>query len=177
MHPPSQAQVQASGVRGGGGGGGESDISSLVQHNFLAVFVQPRPLLGLSGIVDGLSALHGQDIEIGGVSPAVAAWQRNSHFVRGIEHHVVFPQSARAIEDAEHALLHVHVLGRGAPGQGVVLLSLAAFDQRWRAGEGYAVFGVGEALLSGLADGAVAGDVVGVGGTPAALLGLAAGVS
>jgi hypothetical protein len=126
--------------------------------------------------VDGLSAPHGQDIEVGGVGPAVTAWQRNSHFVRGIEHHVVFPQSPRTVEDAEHALLHVHVLGRGSPGQGEVLLALAAFDQRWRAGEGNAVFGVGEALFSGLADGAVAGDVVGVGGTPAALLGIAAGV-
>ena len=91
-------------------------FSLVLQHDFLAVFVQPGPLLGLGGVVDSLSPTHRQDIEVGSVRSAVAAGQRDSHLVRGIEHHVIFPQSPRTVEDAEHALLHVHVVGRGAPG-------------------------------------------------------------
>jgi hypothetical protein len=43
----------------------------------------------------------------------------------------------------------VHVLWRGAPGERVVALALRAFDERRRAGEGDAVFGVREALFFG----------------------------
>ena len=94
----------------------ENNPSSLLQHDLPPILVQPGALLFLGGIVDGLGAPHGEDIEVGGVGPAVAAGQRDSHLVRGIEHHVVFPQPPGPVEDAEHALLHVHVLGRGAPG-------------------------------------------------------------
>jgi hypothetical protein len=153
--------------------GEERGLSLLPQHDFPAVFVQPRTLLFLSGIMNSLSPAHSQNI---------AAGHRNSHLMRSVEHHVVFPQSPRTVKDAEHALLHMHILRSGAPRQGVVLLALAAFDQRWRPGEGHAVFGVGEALFSGLADGAGGGDVVVVvvvevgATTPVALLGIAAGV-
>jgi hypothetical protein len=162
--------------------GEERGLSLLPQHDFPAVFVQPRTLLFLSGIMNSLSPAHSQNIEIGSVSSAIAAGHRNSHLMRSVEHHVVFPQSPRTVKDAEHALLHMHILRSGAPRQGVVLLALAAFDQRWRPGEGHAVFGVGEALFSGLADGAGGGDVVVVvvvevgATTPIALLGIAAGV-
>ena len=90
--------------------------ASLFSDDFDAVFVQPRTLLFLSGVQHRFCALHREDIEVGGVRSAVAAGQRDSHLVRGIEHHVIFPQSPRTVEDAEHALLHVHVVGRGAPG-------------------------------------------------------------
>jgi hypothetical protein len=98
--------------------------------------------------------------------------------VRGVEHHVVLPQAARAVEDAQYALLHVHVPRGGAPGQGVVPLALGAFDERWGPGERDAVFGVCEALSSrggaaggGFADCAVACEVV---VTPGQLDGVAA---
>ena len=137
--------------------------SSLLSDHFDAVFVQPGSLLFLGGVQHRLCALHGEDVELGGVRAAVGGG-RDADLVRVVEHHVVLPQAARAIEDAEHALLHVHVLGRGAPGERVVPLALGAFHERRGAREGDAVFGVGEALLSrdgagGLADCAVACDV------------------
>lgn len=90
--------------------------------------------------------------------------------MRGVEHHVVFPEPAGPVKDTQHALAHRHVLRRLAPGEGVVALALAAaFGRGWGwAGEGDAVLGAGEALFAGLgfgggrglADGAGAGDVV-----------------
>ena len=137
--------------------------SSLLSDHFDAVFVQPGSLLFFGGVQHRLCTLHGEDVEFGGVRAAVGGG-RDADFVRVVEHHVVLPQAARAVEDAEHALLHVHVLGRGAPGERVVPLALGAFHERRGAREGDAVFGVGEALLSrdgagGLADCAVACDV------------------
>lgn len=141
----------------------EGTRSSLLNDHFDSVFVQPGSLLFLGGVQHRLCALHGEDIELGGVGAAVGGG-RDADFVRVVEHHVVLPQAARAVEDAEHALLHVHVLGRGAPGERVVPLALGAFHERRGAREGDAVFGVGEALLSRdgagrLADCAVACDV------------------
>jgi hypothetical protein len=150
--------------------------ASILSNDFDAVFVQPRSLLFLSGVQHRLCALHGEDVEVGGVRAAVGGG-RVADFVRSVEHHVVLPQAARPVEDAQHALLHVHVPRGGAPGERVVPLALGAFDERWGAGERDAVFGVCEALFSrggagsGLADCAVAREVI---VTPGQLDGVAA---
>jgi hypothetical protein len=65
---PRHKYKQASGKEGGGG-----TLSLVLQHDVLAVFVQPRPLFGLSGIVNSFSASHGQNVEVGGVRSAIAA--------------------------------------------------------------------------------------------------------
>ena len=89
--------------------------ASLFSDDFDAVFVQPRTLLFLSGVQHRFCALHREDIEVGGVRSPIGG-SRVADFVRGVEHHVVFPQAARAVENAQHALLHVHVPRGGAPG-------------------------------------------------------------
>lgn len=128
--------------------GEEEKVSlHLFSDDFDAVFVQPGSLLFLGGVQDRLCALHRVHVELGGVGAAVDG-RRHADFVRGVEHHVVFPQATGAVEDAQHALLHVHVLRGCAPGERVVPLALRAFHERWRAREGDAVFGVCEALFS-----------------------------
>jgi len=61
-----------------------------------------------------------------------------------VEHHVVFPQPARAVVHAQHALLHLHFVRCAAPGHGVVFALLAP-----GACDGNAAFAEGQAGARG----------------------------
>jgi hypothetical protein len=91
-----------------------------------------------------LQRLH---IQIGDI--ALPIRQLHAHLELLVEHEVVLPEAARAVVHAQHALLHLHLVGRAAPGHGVVFALLAAGPR-----DGDAAFAEGEAgaWACGLAD-------------------------
>ena len=117
----------------------------LFKIQVLAVLVQPGPLFLVSGTVEALGALNALDVEVGGpasVSAFGVAGQGNSHFVVGLQHHVVFPQSAWAVENAYDALLHAHLVRCRAPRYWVVAATFVGLDIL---GKGHAALAKGQA--------------------------------
>lgn len=93
--------------------------------------VHPRATLLLGGTQHTLSALQRLNIQIGNVGITVGAIARTTgesetDLELVIEHHLVFPQTALAIKDTQHALLGLHAAAGAPPGLGVVAAVIAA---------------------------------------------------
>jgi hypothetical protein len=97
----------------------------------------PRPLLLFSRFMQRLRPLTRLHIQIGNIALPIS--QLDSNFKLLVQHHIVFPQSSLAIIHTQDALLHLHLVGRAAPGYGIVLALLAP-----GAGDCDTAFGEGE---------------------------------
>lgn len=78
------------------------------------------PFLG-SSTKDAFSALHGFDIQVGNIGiptgdTICAARELDADFELVVQHHLVLPQTARAVKDTENTLLRLHAACRTTPG-------------------------------------------------------------
>ena len=89
------------------------------------LLLDPRSLLFLSRVVEGIGALHGLDVEVSDIT--VATLQGHAHFELVVHHHVILPKSSRTMMYDKSTLLHVHLLYGHAPRRWVELSSLSAF--------------------------------------------------
>jgi hypothetical protein len=104
--------------------------------------------------MDSLGPLERLHIQIRDILLPIATGKTHAHLKLGVEHHIILPQSALAVVDTQHSLLHLHLLSVTAPA-GRVVLPLLAARRGGRAVEGDTRLGEGQAgttMASSFAD-------------------------
>lgn len=141
--------------------------------------IRPRPALLSSRSKNAFSALQRLHVQISNVGVAVRAitgttGEFETDFEVVVEHHFVLPETARAVEDAQDALLGLHAAAGTAPGMGVEVAVVAATGDD---GAEFAIAvgvlggdgGFGDCVVFALDGTGVGGEVVAFGGFDRAL--------
>ena len=120
-----------------------------------AYFPAPPPLL-LRRSEEPFRAPQRLHIQIRHIGARPLGANRDTDLKVGAEQHVVLPQAASAVEDAQQALLHLHLRREKAPAGRVVLALLAPGPGVQR----HSAFGVSKAALRALLHGRGSGVLV-----------------